>query len=312
MVLHWVISQMERRQPLGLLWVVDHQGSSPGRAGFWMAVSTEDLCGSVGGGILEHKFVELTRHQLAKNESQPILRRQVHLPDTGADRSGMICSGEQTLLVYFPTAMDLEEFRKVYRGQANGISVTPRGLLALSDPSIKTLWEHTSENDWRFSMPLGFRRKVVIVGGGHVSLALSKWAATLGYYVTVFDHREALNTMESNVYAHEKHVISLDETSAWIPDDPSQFVVLMTFGYRTDAQALRTLRGRTFAYLGMLGAQAKIDTLWADLRGEGWTEDELKAIDAPAGLPIGSQTPDEIAVSILGKWIQRERELDKK
>jgi xanthine dehydrogenase accessory factor len=311
MVLSWVLSQVEKGIPVGLLWVVHHQGSSPGRAGFWMAVSAEDMCGSVGGGILEHKFVELARHQLSQRATLPILRRQVHLSDTGTDRSGMICSGEQTMLVYFPTVSDIAALRQVYQGHGKGISVSPHGIQVLLDAPEKPVWEKSSEDDWHFRMPLGFRRKVVIVGGGHVSLALSKWAASLGYHITVLDHREGLHTMEGNVYAHEKKVISLDDTSDWIPEDTSQFVVLMTFGYRTDAQALRTLRGRKFAYLGMLGAQAKIDTLWTELGKEGWLEDELKAIDAPAGLSIGSQTPDEIAVSILGKWIQLERELGK-
>lgn len=309
MVIPWVLSKMDAGIPVGLLWVVHHLGSSPGRTGFWMAVSAEEMCGSVGGGILEHKFVELTRKLLVEQDVRYVLKRQVHLADTGADRSGMICSGEQTMLVYLPTSYDLEILRQIHEGKAKAIDIRPEGIQVSQEIPEKPVWEKESETRWKLTMPLGFRRKVVIVGGGHVSLALSKWAQALGFHVTVLDHREGLNTMHANTFAHIKRVISLEETSSWIADDPSQFVILMTFGYRTDAQALRTLRGRQFAYLGMLGAQAKIDTLWAALLEEGWTSDELRAIDAPAGLPIGSQTPDEIAVSILAKWIQLEREL---
>ena len=78
----------------------------------------------------------------------------------------------------------------------------------------------------------------------------------------------------------------------------------MSFGYRTDAIALRQLIRRRWKYLGMLGSAEKVRTLFDDLRAEGFTEEELARVHAPIGLPIHSKTPEEIAVSIAAEIVR--------
>src|SRR5690349_20362873 len=88
--------------PVALLVVLESAGSSPGRQGFKMALSgTGEMAGSVGGGIMEHKLVELARNLLAQNSFQPLLKRQIHSKAAPQNQSGMICSGEQTVGIYF-------------------------------------------------------------------------------------------------------------------------------------------------------------------------------------------------------------------
>ena len=94
--------------PVILLYVLQSEGSSPGRQGFKMAVAADDdFCGTIGGGIMEHKFVEMARAFLRKDNAEQDVYRQVHDKSAGKDQSGMICSGEQTIFLYPVKAQDL-------------------------------------------------------------------------------------------------------------------------------------------------------------------------------------------------------------
>ena len=87
-----------------LLYVLESTGSSPGRQGFVMAVNElGEMEGSIGGGIMEHKFVEMAKEQLKGRGSRPgdtILKRQIHDKAAAKNQSGMICSGEQVNFLY--------------------------------------------------------------------------------------------------------------------------------------------------------------------------------------------------------------------
>jgi xanthine dehydrogenase accessory factor len=78
----------------------------------------------------------------------------------------------------------------------------------------------------------------------------------------------------------------------------------MTVGYRTDALALRQLLGRRYRYLGVLGSGAKVAELRRVLAEEGFSADEIAGLRGPIGLPIKSETPEEIAISICAELIR--------
>src|SRR4030095_16165238 len=93
-------NSLEENIPVMLLYVLESSGSSPGRQGFFMAVNIKGAIeGSIGGGIMEHKFVELAREKLRINSREPGVRKQIHDKSVAKDQSGMICSGEQTILL---------------------------------------------------------------------------------------------------------------------------------------------------------------------------------------------------------------------
>src|SRR5690349_20881014 len=95
----FILEKLEHRQQVMLMCVVESTGSSPGRKGFKMAVAPDEMCGSIGGGIMEHKFVEMARNRLLLNDD-PLLKKQFHRKSEAQNQSGMICSGEQTVLMY--------------------------------------------------------------------------------------------------------------------------------------------------------------------------------------------------------------------
>ena len=61
----FVLKQLLENIPVMLLYVLESKGSSPGRQGFFMAVNAAgETEGSIGGGIMEHKFIELAKESL--------------------------------------------------------------------------------------------------------------------------------------------------------------------------------------------------------------------------------------------------------
>ena len=81
------------------------------------------------------------------------------------------------------------------------------------------------------------------------------------------------------------------------------YVVLMSFGYRTDSIAVKALWGKPFKYLGLLGSRKKIEKLFADFAEEGLDAAYAQTIHSPIGMQINSRTPQEIAISIASEII---------
>ena len=171
-------------------------------------------------------------------------------------------------------------------------------------PQENHYYQFNSEDDWLYREKIGYKNHLYIIGGGHCALAFSRIMVMMDFYIHLFEERKGLNTMAQNNCVHEKTLVnSYAELKKAIPSDPGGFVVIMTFGYRTDDVALRALLDKQFKYLGLLGSKKKIEEMFNQLRKEGVNEEILKNIHSPIGLPIKSQTPEEIAVSIAAEII---------
>lgn len=297
-----VLARVRDGDPCALLCVVESTGSSPGRAGFKMFVSSSGtMCGSIGGGSMEHKLVELARSLMDQPAVFPFLKRQIHREGEARDRSGMICSGEQTVAFYLLLPQEEEVIRRFIS------CVEADAQLEFRAKGIELVTSASAPRDpaevW-YSERLDNRSQIAIVGGGHVGLALSRIMHQLGFHVLQFDHRDELNTMTSNEWAHERQIVDFERIEDFMPDDTELYIALVSHGYRTDEIALRRLVRRRWKYLGMLGSTAKVETMWATLRADGFTDEELARIHAPIGIPINSRTPEEIAVSIAAEIIR--------
>jgi len=300
----WTLAAAALRagQPAALLCVVRSEGSSPGRQGFKMTVTAEAVAGSIGGGIMEHKWAEMARQRLRAGDYAPLLRPQIHRREAPADRSGMMCAGEQEVLLWplrpddLPTVVAIETALQTLGGGAWEVSEASGLRLASAGPP--DFFEYRPGPGWHYCEQLGFRDQLTIVGGGHVSLALSRLASQLEFEITVLDDRADLPTLEANCYAHYRQRMDYDLLA--VPPGPRRYVVVMTVGYRTDAVALRRLLGRQYAYLGVMGSATKIAELRRVLAVEGFN---LSGLRGPIGVLISSRTPEEIAVSVAAELI---------
>ncbi|HYI07738.1 MAG TPA: xanthine dehydrogenase accessory protein XdhC [Thermoanaerobaculia bacterium] len=148
------------------------------------------------------------------------------------------------------------------------------------------------------------RWNIVVFGAGHVSQSLVEMLLKLDCRVTCIDPRE-------------EWLARLPEsprlTKVLEPDMPSHvekipegsYVVLMTMGHTTDRPILvEILRTRKFPYLGVIGSNAKAKRLRQDVLNAGLPEELTRAFFCPVGLQIGSNHPQEIAVSVVAQMLQ--------
>ena len=303
----FISEKLSTAAKLMLLYVLESEGSSPGRQGFKMAVAEDgSIAGTIGGGIMELKLVEKAKQMLAGNERTPLVMRQNHDKEKD-NRSGMICSGSQLIVFMQLSHDDIASVETITEGAPVTLELSPNGITVLESSSKekKHSLHFMDEADWLYTEKLNERPIIHIIGGGHVSLALSELMCFLGFYSKVYDDRPELNTILDNFFANEKIIIpSYEQLGDFITDCENDYAVIMTLGYRTDKIALLQILNKAFYYLGMMGSASKIDNLFAELRVEGIDEEKLKKVFTPIGLNIYSKTAPEIAVSIAAEIIR--------
>lgn len=281
-----------------LVAVVDHQGSVPGKPGALMVVTPSAVVGTIGGGLVEHQFIETAR-------KRPNLQLTTFTHD--GDTSDSICSGRQRLAVMPLGSEHLEAILQLAAIVENGRAAT----LRLSDTGIEvhdtaagTVTFTEDGATWSSTIPIGPLDVLTIVGGGHVGLALSRVMSTLPFHIVVLDDRGDLPTMKANRWAHAFCRVPWDEVPTCVPEGPRSWAVIMTPGHRHDLEVLRKLLPLDLRYLGMMGSQAKVRQIFDQLTGEGVPRQALDRVQAPIGVPIASHTPEEIAISIAAEIIR--------
>ncbi|MFN0140459.1 MAG: XdhC family protein [Pyrinomonadaceae bacterium] len=307
----FVRTRLERDECIMLLVVATSSGSSPGRAGYKMAVAVDgELCGSIGGGVMEVALVEATKRKTdnGKRKTTKIVE-QVHQKNV-PNSSGMICSGRQTVIVKQLDVGDLGAVDAIIdcleqrKPAALEISDAKFQLIENTRDDSRFYSSKTSETKFTYQERVGYKHNLFIIGGGHCALALSEVMSRLGFHISVFDDRPDLNTIEKNRFANEITVIdSYEKIAHHVPSGGDSYVVVMTIGYKFDEIVIRRLFDKNFRYFGVLGSRAKMKTLLKALDDDGLDRDRIASIHTPVGLAINSRTPEEIAVSIAAEII---------
>jgi xanthine dehydrogenase accessory factor len=149
---------------------------------------------------------------------------------------------------------------------------------------------------------------VIIVGAGHVGKALSKVARFSGFRVTVVDDREEYANRDNLPDAHEVVVTGFNIVFSNVPVDTNTFIVIATRGHNHDLDSLKAAVKTEAGYIGLLGSKRKKALLFKTLKDEGFSQVDIDRVITPVGLPIGSVTPEEIAISIIAQMIKYRRE----
>ncbi len=159
-----------------------------------------------------------------------------------------------------------------------------------------------------FIEPLAAAEKLWIFGGGHVGRALAAASRGLGYDVTVFDDRDD-HADPARLPGARRAVRTDPSYTDNVPaPDARTCCVVVTRSHRTDRAALRTALSGAARWVGMIGSARKRLAVYKELRDEdGVPQALLDAVECPVGLPIGAETPEEIAISILARLVQVRR-----
>jgi len=323
---------------LALCTILRLEGSGPRRAGAKMLVRDGgESVGTVGGGVLEGKATRWAQEALRSGRP---LCRPFALDLQQASDEGMTCGGKVEVLVetfdgslsavrgFFAQVLAMlargergwlataitrhgedivtEHFLIVGGAPVAALSESGRGLPedVLDAPAVltPTLLERGSVR--YFVDPLAPPITVYIFGGGHIGMQLAPLCRLLGFRTVVVDDRADFVSQDRFPQANELVAVpSFERTLERLPIGEDSYMVIVTRGHGGDQAILRQALRRRPSYIGMIGSNRKRGLIFNQLLAEGFTQEDLARVTCPVGLPIGAETPEEIAVSIAAQLV---------
>ena len=160
-----------------------------------------------------------------------------------------------------------------------------------------------------FIESLRTRPPCILFGAGHTGLALCSLATKAGFDVTIVDPRDDLRERCTDAVAHNDSY-DHDDDYADLPFAADCFVVIATHDHAADQRIVERVIGRSFAFLALVGSQRKALLTRQRLANKGFDDDVIALLRCPAGLDIGAETPEEIAVSVLAQMVQVRRQAE--
>ncbi len=323
--------------------VISRSGSGPREPGAVMVLPGDGpVLGTVGGGLLEGKTIEVARAALV--DGRPRLL-SFDLSNREASESGMICGGRVEILVdrldggnpdhrrifqLLQEALDSGNRVRLIGSilvQPGGGVATGWGLMAGDKFAPGTLDRNFREakrigsglqsdepvlitdGDVRcFIQPIDLAERVWIVGAGHVGQALAGVCRIAGFRTIVIDDRSDFANRDRFPDSDEIRVIA-SYSEIWTESlhdrraGASDSVVVVTRGHLYDRDVLAGALRTKAGYIGMIASRRKRDIIFRSLRDEGFAEEDIARVHSPIGLDIGARTPAEIAVSIAAELI---------
>lgn len=158
-----------------------------------------------------------------------------------------------------------------------------------------------------FIEPILSAPTLYIFGGGHISLAIAKIGKLIGFKIAVIDDRAEFANPQR--FPEAELILAKDFNKAFseLQIGKSSYLVIVTREHQYDELVLEWALGTQAKYIGMLGSKTKNETIFSHLRAKGIAQEQLDKVNAPIGLEIYAQTPEEIAVSILAEIIKVRR-----
>ncbi len=155
-----------------------------------------------------------------------------------------------------------------------------------------------------FIEPVATSPHLYIFGGGHVALPLARFASMVGFSYTIVEDRQEFASNERFPDAKEIILAKSDEIEQKIEISASDFVAIVTRSHELDYHALKKVLKHDVKYIGLIASKVKKKQVFEQLKKEGFKEADINQIHSPIGLDIAAQTPEEIAISIVGELIQ--------
>ena len=154
-----------------------------------------------------------------------------------------------------------------------------------------------------FAERFGAVPQLVVCGGGHVAAAVVQLAKLLGLTVLAMDDREEYAQQLRLAGADKVLCLPFDKALAQVPDGAETYFVVVTRAHAFDVDCLKVILKKPAAYVGMMGSRGRAALVRRQLLEAGIDAERVEALYAPIGLSIGSQTAEEIALSILAQIV---------
>jgi len=322
-----------RGEPFVLATVISRNGSAPRSAGARMLIRADgSTSGTVGGGILEARVQRLAAEVMVNHTA--VIQG---FSFTGKDASTMdsICGGQVEVLVEWLDSKD-PALAEVIMGLQEAAShhlkawlvtclparsssplhalVHPDGrvtgclppglstdtVVAIRHPDLVHFGQQQAMID-----PVNINGTAYVFGAGHVSRSLAEFTASVGFWTVVLDDRPEFANPQRFPLADQLVVLdSFSDALAKVEIDRDSYVVIVTRGHLNDRAVLEHVLKTEAGYIGMIGSRRKCELIFQELRKEGFSDEDIRRVHAPIGLPIDAETPEEIGVSIVAEMIR--------
>ena len=317
--------------------VINDKGSAPRGTGASMVIRRSgEIHGTVGGGLVEAATMKKARDLFESRSSTSFA-----FDMTGELVEGkMVCGGKVELLLEFlpsgaqavsifeTIALNRRDNRKSFLivpvpgeyetepgrrwllsgndSPAGNEGKDPQVLATLKDSvrslAASSLLECDGRRYWVDVIVNG--GTVYIFGAGHISREVADLALRVGFNVTVLDDRDEYANAQRFAWPIEVVVLkSFDDCFQGLPVDAGSYLVIVTRGHLYDKVVLEQALKSGAGYIGMIGSMRKRDTIYRALMDGGVSARQLEQVHCPIGLKIETETPEEIAVSIVGELI---------
>lgn len=288
--------------------VVRTWGSSPRPAGAMMALCENgQAVGSVSGGCIEddllQHYTRLGGQAPALNWNQPPQRVTYGVTADEARRFGLPCGGTLELVLEFDP--DVSTLEQLAAQLAAGALVRRSLDLATGQVTL-----HPAEAPQALVLDahalhhvLGPGYRMLLIGAGALSEYLATMALFNGFAVTICDPRQEYMASLQLAGVQRTAEMPDDAVIAFRPDPRSCIIALSHDPKLDDLALLEALQGPAF-YVGAIGSHRNAHSRRERMREHfDVAPATLARLHSPAGLPIGSKTPAEIAVSIMAQVI---------
>lgn len=305
-----LLEEEKKGSPLVLATVTATIGSTPQKPGSSAIIGSHGLiAGTVGGGIVEGKVLELAAMAITSEKSGHFTFDLAH---EITEQNEAICGGKISVLVDPHISNSLAVFLKIKSSLAEknpGVLITmvtrftddnvlinrywitkdeipsiPEDFLKVIKPEVIKMILSGKPDDCRafelsvkneepssifFLEPVFPPQQLVIAGAGHIGRALAHLGSMLSFEVTVIDDRGEYANSGNIPDADHIIVGDIGKAVAGIPKNENTYIVIVTRGHKDDAAALSQVICEPLAYIGMIGSKNKIAAIRSDFVEKG-------------------------------------------
>jgi xanthine dehydrogenase accessory factor len=191
------------------------------------------------------------------------------------------------------------------QGEIGGIAALNRGIRQAARTAMDDNKSRTLEIDRGlrvFFNVLSPQPTLIVCGAGHIAVPLARFARETGFCVTVLDDRADF----ANAVRFPGCSVVVDEFTpvlAKMKLGKSAYVIVITRGHEHDADCLLEVLKKETAYVGLIGSRRRVSFVLQMIGRQGIAPGRIKDVFSPIGIPIGAESPVEIALSIIAELV---------
>ncbi|MER2060780.1 MAG: XdhC family protein [Niallia sp.] len=293
--------------------IVKVEGSAYRKEGTMMFISDKGMeTGLLSGGCVEQDLLASIEIQ---KEMQPFMMEyDLRSEDDLSWGQGIGCDGKIFIMVEPITTETRLVFQEINSYLKKGITIALVKKFNKSNKQMENfIFGKTDENAnmssfqkyeanfdgeiFSFIQTIHPQPKLIIYGAGPDARPVVNFASKAGFYVILSDWRQAYCSKENIPNANEYIIGTPNEAMAEIKPTEHDFVITMTHSFMKDQEIVDYFQQKKLNYLGLLGSKKRSERLLAGKKKQEW-------IHYPVGLPIHSESPEEIAISIVAELIK--------